>query len=134
MEATTSSARSPRPNQASWRTATLPPARPMCRLASVVALRMTSPKVAPRSGQSTFCSRRRSMPTRTLIRRPGGPDMAPGPPTLGRAPAEPWRASGFPHDVSSADVERGDLLEEHRVVDLPRDGRRDLAAVTAALD
>src|SRR5438876_10311619 len=30
----------------------------------------------------------------------GGPEMAPRPPSLGRAPAEPWRASGVTHDVS----------------------------------
>src|SRR2546426_11659885 len=29
-----------------------------------------------------------------LIDLPGGPDMAPRPPALGRAPAQPWRASG----------------------------------------
>src|SRR2546427_1180485 len=36
-----------------------------------------------------------------LIDLPGGPDMAPRPPTLGRAPAQPWRASGLAQDVSS---------------------------------
>jgi len=33
---------------------------------------------------------------------PGGPDMAPRPPALGRAPAKPWRASGLTQDVSSS--------------------------------
>src|SRR4051812_10412532 len=31
----------------------------------------------------------------------GGPEMAPRPPTLGRAPAEPWRASGTQDVLSS---------------------------------
>src|SRR5262249_18606036 len=31
----------------------------------------------------------------------GGHDMAPRPPSLGRAAAEPWRASGSPQDDSS---------------------------------
>src|SRR5256886_1704670 len=38
-----------------------------------------------------------------LIFLPGGPDMAPRPPSLGRAPAQPWRASVSPHDVSSSE-------------------------------
>src|SRR6266581_2600587 len=32
-----------------------------------------------------------------LIYLPGGPEMAPRPPALGRAPAKPWRASGSAH-------------------------------------
>src|SRR3989442_4038503 len=43
-------------------------------------------------------------PTRSrgaLIPLPGGPEMAPRPPALGRAPAKPWRASGLRQDVSS---------------------------------
>src|SRR5438552_3814531 len=96
----TSRATRPTPNQTSWRTATLPPARPMWRLASVVALRRTRPPTAPSSGQSTFCNSRRSMPT------------------INRSPA---------------DVDRGDLLEKDRVVDLPRDRCCRLAAVPAAL-
>src|SRR5438105_11216621 len=36
----------------------------------------------------------------SAINFPGGPDMAPRPPTLGRAPAPPWRASGSTQGVS----------------------------------
>src|SRR5919109_796283 len=64
-----------------------------------------------------------SRPAR-LICLPGGPDMAPRPPTLGRAPAQPWRASGLTQDVSSLrllafvlhavlDLGGGDLFERH---------------------
>src|SRR5512132_618813 len=104
MEATISSASSPTANQPSCRSTTPPPARPMCRLASVVALRTTSPVIAPSSGQSTFCSSRRSIPPRTLT-----------PP-------------------SSLDFEGRDLLEEDRVEDLAGDGRRHRAAMAATLD
>src|SRR5881398_3300312 len=39
-----------------------------------------------------------------LIDRRGGPrDGPPHPPSLGRAPAQPWRASGLAQDVSSRD-------------------------------
>src|SRR5262245_27419536 len=45
-----------------------------------------------------------------LIGFSGGPDMAPRPPSLGRAPAKPGRASGSADDVSSAfHVEAGGL-------------------------
>src|SRR2546428_1531879 len=40
---------------------------------------------------------------------PGGPEMAPRPPTLGRAPAQPWRASG------SAEVASSIHFPEHRI-------------------
>src|SRR5688572_2349130 len=103
MEATTSSASMPTANHASCRRATPPPARPMCRLASVLALRMTIPTMAPSSGQSTFCSRRRSMPPSTLMA------------------------------ASSVQLGGGDLLEEDRVEDLARDGRGHLPALAAAL-
>src|SRR5688572_32002002 len=104
MDATTRSATIPSANHASWRRATPPPARPMLRLASVLALRMTSPTMAPRRGQSTLCSSRRSMPPTTLMPR------------------------------SPSDLRSGNLLEEEGVEDLPRDGRGHLAALAAALD
>src|SRR5919197_1259378 len=104
MDATISSAIIPSANHASWRSATPPPARPMCRLARVVALRMTRPPMAPSSGQSTFWSSRRSMPPRTL---------------MGDSPLE---------------LDGGDFLQEDRVVDPPCDGRGDLTALAAALD
>src|SRR2546425_7056481 len=52
----------------------------------------------------------------TLIARRGGPRYGPPhPPSLGRAPAQPWRASGSTQDVSSAAVaRRRDLQERHR--------------------
>src|SRR5919108_2552485 len=103
MEATTSNASIPSANHASCRRATPPPARPTCRLASVLALRMTRPTMAPSNGQSTFCSRRRSMPPSTLI------------------------------GVSPVYLGGGDLLEEDRVEDLASDGRRHLPALAAAL-
>src|ERR671922_305084 len=63
MLATMISARMPSPNQAICRSATPPPARPTCSVASVVALSATRATVAPTRGQSTFCSNRRSIPT-----------------------------------------------------------------------
>src|SRR5687768_9182830 len=63
MLAMSKSATTPTPNHASCRMATLPPARPTCSEASVEALRMTRPTAAPSRGQSTFCSKRRSIPT-----------------------------------------------------------------------
>src|ERR1700756_916983 len=63
MLATTSRARRPSPNQKIWRRATPPPARPTLSEASVVALSATRLTVAPSRGQSTFWSRRRSIPT-----------------------------------------------------------------------
>src|SRR6267143_4968649 len=98
-------AKRPTANQASWRTATLPPARPMCRLARVVALRITRPPMAPSSGQSTFCSSRRSIPPSTVMA-----------------------------ESLAGDVEARDLLEEDRVVNLAGDRRGHRAAVAAALD
>src|SRR5216110_2356645 len=65
----------------------------------------------------------------TLIDRRGGPRYGPPAssseggyaplglprPSLGRAPAQPWRASGLTQDVSSAAVaRRRDLQERHR--------------------
>src|SRR5438552_7691781 len=45
----------------------------------------------------------------------GGPDMAPRPPTLGRAPAKPWRASKSPPDSSSLlHVGNADGSRRHR--------------------
>src|SRR5712691_3684271 len=62
MLATITIARSPTPNHPSWRSTTVPPARPMCRVESVTALSATNPHVPPSNGQSTFWSSRRSMP------------------------------------------------------------------------
>src|SRR5688572_11404593 len=62
----------------------------------------------------------------TLICFSGGPEMAPRPPALGRAAAEPWRASGLVYDVSSCVP---DARVDHRVeavhaqVDEGHDGR-----------
>src|SRR5438132_542500 len=105
IPAPTRRAQRPTANQASWRKATLPPARPMCRLASVVALRITRPPMAPSSGQSTFCSSRRSIPPRTVMEK-----------------------------SLAADVEARDLLEKDRVVDRARDRRGHGAAVASTLD
>src|SRR2546429_53552 len=79
---------------------TVPPARPTCRVESVIALSTTRPHVPPSSGQSTFWRSRRSMP---IIGSP-------------------------------ANLRHRHLLEEDRVEDPSCDGRRDLAALTAALD
>src|SRR5262249_16544612 len=73
-----------------------------------------------RSSKPSWSSSRRTSSSRrarrgaaeppSLIGFPGGPDMAPRPPPLGRAPAQPWRASGSPGDVSSVfHVEAGGL-------------------------
>src|SRR6267378_862404 len=49
--------------------------------------------------------------TRRLIDYRGGPrDGPPRPPTLGRAPAQPWRASGLRHDVSSDEAPALELV------------------------
>src|SRR5713101_4901013 len=76
-----------------------------------------------------------SSSTARLIRLPGGPDMAPRPPTLGRAPAKPWRASGSAqggsppgsrqrrYDAARQEVDEEneqDAVGEH--LPLPRDG------------
>src|SRR2546421_4268488 len=76
MRATTSSGMRPSPTHASWRTAMPPPpARPTLRVAGGVALRPTKLTVAPSSGQSTFCSRRRSTPTIALPAEGGEGDF-----------------------------------------------------------
>src|SRR5439155_14136868 len=50
---------------------------------------------------STAASATLAYPTAASLNgRPGGPEMAPRPPTLGRAPAQPWPASGLPWPVS----------------------------------
>src|SRR5712692_6258019 len=100
MLATITIASSPTPNHPSWRTTTVPPARPTCNVESVTALRTTRPHVPPSSGQSTFWSSRRSIPITD----------------------------------SPADLRHCHLLEEDRVEDPACDGRRHLAALTAALD
>src|SRR5262249_10298075 len=64
--------------------------------------------LAPRSCPSSPGLATTTRMRRSLIDRPGGPDMAPRPPTLGRAPAKPWRASGLTQDVSSPGPGRGD--------------------------
>src|SRR5215813_7564405 len=62
MLATTTIAIRPTPNHPSCRSTTVPPARPTCSVESVIALSTTRPHVPPSNGQSTFWSRRRSMP------------------------------------------------------------------------
>src|SRR5437016_5167694 len=104
----TSRATRPTPNQTTWRTATLPPARPMCRLASVVALRMTRPPTAPSSGQSTFCRSLRSMPT---IRR--------SPADVGRGDLlEKDRVVDLPRDRRRCLTAMPTALDEHHDHDL----------------
>src|SRR5687767_5993256 len=110
MLATMISATSPRPAQASWRKATTPPARPTLRLTRVPALSTTRPAAAPSRAQSTFCSRRRSIP---IMEQAAWPPAGAG---------------------SSADLHCSHLLEEYGVQDLPRQGCRDLAPLAAALD
>src|SRR5690349_22314565 len=64
------------------------------------------------SSRRTSSSRRarRGVADPSLIDFPGGPDMAPRPPALGRAPAKPWRASPSADGVSSIfHVEAGGL-------------------------
>src|SRR5213595_970568 len=100
MLATITIAIRPTPNHPSCRSTTVPPARPTCRVESVIALSTTRPHVPPSSGQSTFWRSRRSMP---IIGSP-------------------------------ANLRHRHLLEEDRVEDPSCDGRRDLAALTAALD
>src|SRR5437762_2024296 len=100
MLATITIAIRPTPNHPSCRSTTVPPARPTCRVESVIALSTTRPHVPHSSGQSTFWRRRRSMP---IIGSP-------------------------------ANLRHRHLLEEDRVEDPSCDGRRDLAALTAALD
>src|SRR5207249_11006745 len=55
----------------------------------------------------------------TLIDRRGGPRYGPPhPPSLGRAPAQPWRASGLTQDVSSMPPRGGRRAPRP----VPRDG------------
>src|SRR5437867_12811217 len=71
-------------HRSSWGAPRWPPTPPSART-------RPGPAVA-RLGLSTGC----------LIDRRGGPrDGPPHPPSLGRAPAQPWRASGLAQDVSS---------------------------------
>src|SRR5712692_10036994 len=68
---------------------------------------ISSPSAAMISGaayMSVCCQRWGSTRSQGLTDLAGGPDMAPRPPSLGRAPAEPWRASGLPQDVSRYEV------------------------------
>src|SRR5438105_51789 len=63
----------------------------------------------------------------------GGPDMAPRPPTLGRAPAQPWRASGARPDFSWLDRRPGRAQARQALVAAEQrehleDGRRRRAA------
>src|SRR5215831_17234523 len=60
----------------------------------------TSPSAPAASGLRTFIA--------------GGLEMAPRPPTLGRAPAEPWRASEAPRGVSRPAESLGQLRRRHR--------------------
>src|SRR5213083_1588351 len=54
---------------------------------------------------------------RALIDRRGGPRYGPPhPPSLGRAPAQPWRASGLTQDVSSVRLLLRDGLQQRAVV------------------
>src|SRR3989441_10857647 len=105
-----------------------------------------------RNGSVVACSRARTVsPSRARVMRRGGPRHGPPPPpTLGRAPAEPWRASGWIEDVSSdpavhhahglagrplerAGRAQADLgAEGERVVQVALDPRRD-AGVAARL-
>src|SRR5439155_3007194 len=61
--------------------------------------------VAPSTGSAPVQSIRNALvKTVRLIDRRGGPRYGPPhPPSLGRAPAQPWRASGLTQDVSSRD-------------------------------
>src|SRR2546427_7705548 len=59
--------------------------------------------MASRRTKESSCSSS-TMRIRALIDRRGGPRYGPPhPPSLGRAPAQPWRASGLTQDVSSRD-------------------------------
>src|SRR5919106_6915993 len=142
MLAMTTRATMPTPNQASCRRATPPPARPTCSEARVEALRITRPTVAPSRGQSTFCSKRRSMPTiRWAVgapapgsgaRRSGAdPARRPSPWSVGApAPGSGARRSGVEFAGawrSPAELDAGDLFEEDGVEDLAGDRRGHLA-------
>src|SRR5258706_14207449 len=71
----TTMARAPTPTQASWRSTRPPPARPTLRLPRVTALVASRPPVATSSSQSTFWSKRRSMPTIALAGEPNRGDL-----------------------------------------------------------
>src|SRR5262245_31019868 len=64
-----------------------------------------------------------------LIWCTGGPDMAPRPPTLGRAPAKPWPASGSPHKFSPPASQN--LTRDGAVVERQRLAADDLVALVA---
>src|SRR6059036_3414785 len=82
----------------------------------------TPPSARTRPGAAVA---RLGLATRWLIDRRGGPRYGPPhPPSLGRAPAQPWRASGLPHDGSSLVVGGPDMAPHtpHRS-DAPRRSR-----------
>src|SRR3989454_9671819 len=62
---------------------------------------VNSTRLMPASTGTVISSRRMKY---LVIDRTGGPDMAPRPPTLGRAPAKPWRASGLAFAVPVLEV------------------------------
>src|SRR5947199_628397 len=67
-------------------------------------LSSSSSWAAARTGTSATASTARNARRVGLIDRRGGPRYGPPhPPSLGRAPAQPWRASGLTQDVSSRD-------------------------------
>src|SRR5437773_9363310 len=105
---------------------------PLIRLTSVV---LPAPLEPMRASTSPSCTRKSTRSTArnspncfttafvsssTLIDRRGGPRYGPPhPPSLGRAPAQPWRASGLTQDVSSS------LHHERAVpIDLEGEARR----------
>src|SRR5438034_2056161 len=129
MLATITIAIRPTPNHPSCRSTTVPPARPTCRVESVIALSTTRPHVPPSSGQSTFWRRRRSMP---IIGSPANlrhrhlleEDRVEDPSCDGRGGKGGQVAAPIARRILNA------IFFEKVAVAEIRDGRRDLAALT----
>src|SRR5262245_56486215 len=78
------------------------PLRPTTHRNSDSAIAMVTSRSAGTVRSAASYSNVRWRSSMKLIDRTGGPDMAPRPPALGRAPAEPWRASVSLQDTSRA--------------------------------
>src|SRR2546422_11237620 len=82
-----------------WNTATITLRRPSAAAAARARKRGGAATAASAQAPALRSARRVSI---GVISRRGGPRYGPPrPPSLGRAPAQPWRASGSTQDVSS---------------------------------
>src|SRR5438874_7134997 len=79
------------------------PLRPSRQTHSPVSISIETPNSTRDRPYAVWMSRTSSSGPAALTNLRGGPRYGPPrPPSLGRAPAQPWRASGLPDDVSPA--------------------------------